>query len=105
MDGELRDAVIHLGGPLPVIGGGIVIIAILAWLAYQAYQSEERSLAFFIGSVAAGVLLAVAISVPAAKASCRNLYDTNEIEFSQKNCSLIVTCSAHGLPGSAPVCT
>jgi hypothetical protein len=104
VEDQIRDAVIKIGGVLPVIGVGIAVCAILTWLAYKAHEDGATDWAWIFGVAAAATLVAVAFSVPTAKTSCRSLFDDDPIAFQQRNCQLLVTCF-HGLPGRPASCT
>jgi hypothetical protein len=51
----VRDFVIQVGGPLPVIGGSLIVAALFGWGAI-AFR-EESAVAIVSGLVAAGALL------------------------------------------------
>jgi hypothetical protein len=92
MDGFVRDAIIKIGGPLPVIGSALVIAAILGWVAYKAYEDDSKEIAVLLGGLTVGVLIAALFSVPAAKSSCRQLYRTDVISYASSNCEMLVRC-------------
>jgi hypothetical protein len=92
MEDAIRDAVIKLGGPLPVIGFSIVIAAIAFWFAYIS-KDNDRVLATLGVVVGVGALLFAFSSYPVAQASCRNLAQRDYKAYEKANCLLIVSCS------------
>lgn len=95
MEDQLRDAVITVGGPWPVIGGAVVLLAFLLWGAWMA-RDQSQPLAIGLAGAAGGVLLFVLISVPAARASCSDLYRSDQVQFGLKHCQLLVSCVGSG---------
>jgi hypothetical protein len=87
VDDILREAVTKIGGPLPVIGGGVALFALLAWASWKLHEGQEAVLAWVIGIAALGVGIAVLFSVPAAKTVCRDLYQTDRIHYMTSHCA------------------
>jgi hypothetical protein len=95
VDGIVRDMVIEVGGPWPVIGGGVVLLALLAWATWKGIESNEHGIAVVAGSAALVVAISVAVSLPTAKTNCRDLYRTDRMTYTSSNCEILVNCVAN----------
>ena len=58
MEDQLRDLIIKIGGPWPVVGGSVLVFACLAWAAFKV-KDESEGMAYALGGAAAGVAVAV----------------------------------------------
>lgn len=95
VDGAIRDIVIEVGGPWPVIGGGVVLFALLAWATWQGIESNEHGIAVVAGSAALVVAIFVAVSLPTAQSNCKNLYRTDFTAYTNAHCWALVSCNAN----------
>lgn len=91
---QIRDAVIALGGAWPVIGGGVVVVAVLGWLAHAAHAGGEEGLTWLLGAAAAGAFIAVAVSFPVAREACRDLWVQDVPQYWATKCEVLVQCDA-----------
>ena len=60
MDGFVRDALVNLGGPWPIIGVPFVVAVVLGWAAYKAHENDSQA-TWFLGAACVGALVAVGI--------------------------------------------
>lgn len=94
MEDFARDFVIQVGGPLPVIGGSLIVAALFGWGAI-AFR-EESAIAIVSGLVAVGALLFALFSYPTAQSSCKDLFRNDRAKYSSSNCQVIAWCVDYG---------
>ena len=95
MEDALRDFFVQNYGPLPVIGLSIAVAAFAFWGAYKV-KDESGVLAGVGVMVGLGFLTLALAGLPAARASCRSLYQSDRISYVLHHCENIVSCSSLG---------
>jgi len=87
----LRDLVIKTGGPWPVIGGSVVLVALLGWVAYKLYAEGSKAMWIAIGAAVVILIEAIAAS-PQAVEACKAMYHDDYASYRTKNCEQLAHC-------------
>jgi hypothetical protein len=93
MEDFFKEIIIKFGGPLPIIGGLLAVLAVAGAFIYKAWDTDHKPLA---AGLIVFLLIVIGPSIPqmvsayhSAQNVCRTYFFQNQTAYNDHNCILL----------------